>query len=181
MTRDSYFFFKIIKREISKKGKITLFDADKIKQARKRLKKQYKLQKKSLKQVGKYDIVFCNQVIKYIENDVAFLKGIRNYLKKDGKLILGTPNEGSLPQRFGSYRTKEKSDHVHFYTEKEIKSKIEEANFKIVDTYHEVFYPGWNRLYYRLTSSDFGFKLLELLTILLPFWCSDYYFECEMR
>jgi len=67
------------------------------------------------------------------------------------------------------------------WSEKEFRSKIEKAGFIIKDIYREVFYPDFDRLYYRLTSTDLGFKILELLTILFPSQCSDYYFECKIK
>ena len=204
------FFYKIIKREISRKGRMTLLDYGcgdgywslvfsrfllcevtgvdynplRLERCRK-IMPNIKFTEANLaepnEQLGKYDIVFCSQVIEHIKDDVSFLKGIRNHLKEDGVLILGTPNEGSLPHRFRNYIAKVKTDHVHFYKEKEIKSKIEEAGFAIKDIYREVFFPGFDKIYYKLTSTNFGFKVLELLTIIFPAQCSDYYFECKMR
>ncbi|MHA1427546.1 MAG: class I SAM-dependent methyltransferase [Candidatus Helarchaeota archaeon] len=130
--------------------------------------------------LGKYDLVFCSQVVEHIEDDITFLKIIRTYLKKDGILILGCPNDGSLTQRIRACYSPIKSDHVHYYTEHEIKTKIRHAGFKINKIMREVFYPGWDKLFYMLTSTNYGFKLLELLTILFPSLCSDYYFECQM-
>ena len=132
-------------------------------------------------QLGKYDIVFCSQVIEHVKDDISFLKNIRKCLNDDGILILGTTNEGCLTQRIRKYIAIGKTDHVHFYKEKEFRSKIEKAGFIIKDIYREVFYPGFDRLFYRLTSTDLGFKILELLTILFPSQCSDYYFECKIK
>lgn len=203
------FFYKIIKREISGKGRITLLDYGcgdgywslvfsrfllcevtgvdynplRLERARPIIKNAKFIEadlRETNEQLGKFDIVFCNQVIEHIKNDVSFLKGIRNHLKEDGLIILGTPNEGCFTQRFRNYITKGETDHVHFYKEKEIKSKIEEAGFVIKDIYREVFFIGLDKLYYKLTTTDFGFKILELLTILFPSQCSDYYFECKM-
>jgi len=204
------FFYKIIKREIERKGKITLLDYGcgdgywslffsqlsacevtgvdynplRLERARSIIKNA-KIIEADLRnvneQLGKFDMVFCSQIIEHIKDDVSFLKGIRTHLKKDGVLILGTPNEGSLTHRFRNYITKGETDHVHFYTEKEIKYKIEQFGFIIKNIYREVFFLGFDKLYYRLTSTDFGFKILELLAIIFPSQCSDYYFECKMR
>ena len=204
------FFWKIIRREILKKGKITFLDYGcgdgywssvfsrflscevtgvdynplRLQRA-KAIVKNAKFIETDLRErnehIGRFDIVFCSQVIEHIEDDVSFLKNIRNHLKENGILILGTTNEGCLTQRVRNCITKGQTDHVHFYTEKEIKSKMEQAGFVIIDIYREVFFPGSYKLYYKLTSTDFGFKFLELLTILFPSQCSDYYFECKMR
>ena len=204
------FFYKILRRKMSRKGRINLLDygcgdgywslifsqfsackvtgvdynplrlerAISIVKNAKFIEKD--LQKKN-ESPEKYDIVFCSQVIEHMKDDVLFLKNIRNHLKQDGLLILGTPNEGSFTHRVRNYIGKIRTDHVHFYTEREIKSKIKQSGFITKKIYREVFFPGDDKLYYRLTSTDFGFKILELLTILFPSQCSDYYFVCEVK
>ncbi|MHA1265172.1 MAG: class I SAM-dependent methyltransferase [Candidatus Helarchaeota archaeon] len=128
--------------------------------------------------IGKYDIVFCSQVIEHIQEDIKFLMNIKNHLETDGILILGTTNEGSLTHRMYYERKKIKTDHVHFYTEKEIKDKIKRAKFKIKRIFREVFFPGNAKIYYKFTSTNIGFRFLEVLTNLIPSQCSDFYFEC---
>lgn len=204
------FFYKIVKREIAEREEITLLDygcgdgywslvfssfllcevtgvdfnplrLDRCRKIMPNIKFiETDLTKPNAK-LGKYDAVFCSQVIEHIEDDIFFLKNIRNYLKEYGVLILGTPNEGSLLHRFRNYITKGETDHVHFYKEKEIRNKIENAGFVIKDIYREIFFPGIDKIYYGLTSTDFGFKILELFAILFPSQCSDYYFDCKMR
>lgn len=204
------FFYKIVEREIARKGGVTLLDYGcgdgywslvlshflgckvtgvdynplRLERAKSIVKNAKFIEsdlRKRNENLGKFDIVFCSQVIEHIEGDVSFLENIRNHLKEGGILILGTTNEGCLTQRFRNYITRGETDHVHFYTEKEIKFKIEKAGFVIKNIYREVFFPGSDKLYYMLNSRDFGFKILELLTILFPSQCSDYYFECKMR
>jgi 2-polyprenyl-3-methyl-5-hydroxy-6-metoxy-1,4-benzoquinol methylase len=205
------FFRKIIEREIAKRGKVALLDygcgdgywslvfsqfsacevtgvdynplrLERAKAGAKNAKFiEADLRETTNKVTGKFDIVFCNQVVEHIGNDVAFLKNMADRIKKDGVVIIGTTNEGCFTQRFRNYFNREKTDHVHFYTEKEIKNKIEKAGFIINNIYREVFYPGFDKLYYRLTSMGLGFKMLELLTVIFPSQCSDYYFECQLR
>lgn len=202
------YFYNILKNKISSKGHVTLLDYgcgdgywslifsrfsqcdvtgvdyNKLRLARCRdLMPNIKFIEadlsKSASNLEKYDIVFCSQVIEHIEDDVQFISNIKNHLKDDGVLILGTTNEGCLTQNIRNRLKKSTSDHVHFYKEKEIRDKITMAGFKLNSVYREVFYPGSDVLYYKLTSTDLGFKLLELLTILIPSQCSDYYFICE--
>ncbi|MBN1969069.1 MAG: class I SAM-dependent methyltransferase [Candidatus Delongbacteria bacterium] len=160
----SIFFYKILSREISRKGRINLLDYGcgdgywslifsqfsackvtgvdynilRLERARSIIKNakfiEIDLQKKN-KSHERYDIVFCSQVIEHIKDDVSFLKNIRNHLKQDGLLILGTPNEGSLTHKVRNYIGKIRTDHVHFYTEREIKSKIEQSGFVIKKIY----------------------------------------------
>ena len=136
---------------------------------------------KKINTFGKFDIVFCNQVIEHIKDDISFLENIKKNLKKNGIFILGTPNEGSfLHNNIFRKKILERSDHVQFYREKIIKLKLKKTGFIIKDIYREVFFPGLDKLYYQMTSNDFGFKLLELLTILFPSQCSDFYFKCVL-
>jgi 2-polyprenyl-3-methyl-5-hydroxy-6-metoxy-1,4-benzoquinol methylase len=204
------FFNKILQKEALKKGKITLLDlgcgdgywskvfaqfpfcelvgvdynALRLERARKMAPEAKFLEFDATEpneQLGKFDVLFCSQLIEHIKDDVSFLSIIREYLKEDGVLIFGTTNEGCFLQRLRYLRTREKGDHVHFYREKEIRSKIERAGFIIDDIYREVFYPGFDRIYYKLTSTDIGFKILELLTTMFPSQCSDYYFKCRLK
>lgn len=58
---------------------------------------------------------------------------------------------------------------------------MNKEGFKINDVLHEVFYPGFNILFYPLTQNLYEFKLLQLLTKKLPSQCSDFYFVCKLR
>lgn len=205
-----YLFFNgVIKKEIRRKRRIILLDygcgdgywsmifsavrgckvtgvdynPERLKKARALIKnavfKESDLTREN-KKLGKYDIILCSQVIEHVKDDLKFLKIIKQHLKKDGILILGTTNEGCMTQKFRNLYTNAETDHVHFYKEKEIRLKIQKAGFEVKNIYREVFYPGFDRIYYKLTSSDFGFKLLELLTRIFPSQCSDYYFECKI-
>jgi len=204
------FFHKIIMNEIMKRGRMKLLDYGcgdgywalffsqipncnvigvdynllRLERARSLIRNAIFIQadlRKRNNNLGKNDIVFCSQVIEHVKDDISFLHNIKNYLIKDGTLIIGCPNEGSLAHRF-RYRHERRinTDHVHFYKEKEIKLKIKMAGFKIETIFREIFYPGWDKLYYELTSTDFGFKFLEILTLIFPSQCSDYYFECKL-
>jgi 2-polyprenyl-3-methyl-5-hydroxy-6-metoxy-1,4-benzoquinol methylase len=127
---------------------------------------------------GQFDIVFCSQVIEHIQDDILFLTMIKNFMKQDSRLILGTPNEGCLTQRLRNSFKKEPTDHCHFYTEKEITEKLQNTGFIVNDVFREVFYPGHDKLYYQLTSSSWGFQFLQWCTKHMPSQCSDYYFDC---
>lgn len=128
-----------------------------------------------------FDIILLNQVLEHVQDDNAVLMTARALLLDHGTLILGVPNEGSwLHQR--SIRRRGRSfqtDHVHFYTERQIRRRITDAGFIIDSTMREVFYIGNDRLYYSLTARPWGFRLLELMTRMCPRECSDYYFECR--
>jgi 2-polyprenyl-3-methyl-5-hydroxy-6-metoxy-1,4-benzoquinol methylase len=130
----------------------------------------------------RFDIVLLNQVIEHVPDDVGLLWRVRSLLRPGGVMILGTPNEGSRLQQWMLRRTGglETTDHVHFYTEGEIRRKIVESGFIIDSVMREVFYPGYDHLYYWLTARPWGFRLLEWMTWLWPAECSDYYLECRV-
>ncbi len=128
-----------------------------------------------------FDVVLLNQVIEHVEDDQGLLRRLRPLVRPGGMLILGTTNEGSWLQQQWLRRTGTiaHTDHVHFYTEGEIREKIERAGFAVETVMREAFFPGSYRLYYALTRRGWGFRLLELLTRLLPSQSSDFYFACR--
>ena len=130
----------------------------------------------------RFDIVLLNQVIEHVSDDVGLLHVVRSLLRPGGEMILGAPNEGSRLQQWMLRRTGglKNTDHVHFYTEREIRGKILESGFVIDSVLREVFYPGHDGLYYRLLVRPWGFRFLEWMTRLWPAECSDYYFECRV-
>ena len=129
-----------------------------------------------------YDVVLLSQVIEHVTDDMNLLHIMRSILRPGGVMILGTPNEGSRLQQWMLHRTGALaiSDHTHFYTEGEIRNKINTSGFIIDSVMREVFYPGYDRVYYYLTERPWGFRMLEWMTQLWPSECSDYYFECQL-
>ncbi len=52
---------------------------------------------KKLKKLNeKFDVILCGELIEHIEDCGIFLDNLKNFLKKDGKIILTTPNIFSL-------------------------------------------------------------------------------------
>lgn len=129
-----------------------------------------------------FDVIWLSQVLEHVEDDMGLLRQMRRLLRPEGVLILGTPNEGSWLQQRALRRrgTSGQTDHVHFYTEKEVRRKVSEAGFRVESVMREVFFVGHERFYYALTKRRWGFKCLELLTRLWPWGCSDFYLECRL-
>lgn len=129
-----------------------------------------------------FDVILLNQVIEHVEDDIALLRKARMLLHQGGVLILGTTNEGScLQQLWINIKGKAfQTDHIHFYTEDEVRCKVCDAGFSIDSVMREVFFLGSYHLYYWLTKREWGFKLLEYATRLWPSQCSDFYFECRV-
>jgi 2-polyprenyl-3-methyl-5-hydroxy-6-metoxy-1,4-benzoquinol methylase len=130
-----------------------------------------------------YDVVLLNQVIEHVSDDIGLLHKIRENLRINGLLILGTPNEGSRLHQLQMQRRGRRhgTDHIHFYTEREISRKLLNTGFRIESIMREVFAIPNQRIYYWLTSRAWGLVLLDILTRLFPSECSDFYFECVLR
>jgi glycosyltransferase involved in cell wall biosynthesis/2-polyprenyl-3-methyl-5-hydroxy-6-metoxy-1,4-benzoquinol methylase len=127
-----------------------------------------------------FDLILLSQVIEHVPDDVALLRRLRGLLATDGTLVLGTPNEGSPLHQAHAQRSgeAEATDHVHFYTEPQVRERLRAAGFVVHDVLREVFFPGDMQLYYDLLKAPGGFELLDFMTYLVPSQCSDYYFEC---
>jgi glycosyltransferase involved in cell wall biosynthesis/SAM-dependent methyltransferase len=128
-----------------------------------------------------FDIILLSQVIEHVEDDVGLLERVRTLLNEDGVLILGTPNEASSLHQLRRQRLGEsyKTDHVHFYMESDICARLQQAGFRIDRVMREPFFIGTDDLYYSLLGTEWGLGLLELMTLLVPTECSDFYFECR--
>jgi len=129
-----------------------------------------------------FDVILLHQVIEHVQDDVGLLGRMRRLLRPEGVLILGTPNEGSWLQQWPIRRRGSSglTDHVHFYTEKEVRRKVSAVGFRVESVMREVFFVGHEGLYYALTRHWWGFKFLEFLTWLWPAGCSDFYLECRV-
>jgi len=93
-----------------------------------------------------FDIIHAGEVIEHLYDTDDFVQECRRVLKKDGKLIITTPNTLSLPRRilyfFGIGKFFEASNtfstekgsvgHIRFFTKKLLKDFIESKGFKMV-------------------------------------------------
>lgn len=86
-----------------------------------------------IKEIGGYDLIFSIDVLEHIEDDVGTLAAIRQALQPGGYLILHLPRRHQEHRRFlSAFKAHVTPDHVRDeYTENEIRSKLEETNFKV--------------------------------------------------
>ncbi|HQQ06848.1 MAG TPA: methyltransferase domain-containing protein [Candidatus Omnitrophota bacterium] len=81
------------------------------------------------------DVVLLHHVIEHLEGaDVAALQICRRLLLPGGYLIVGIPNEGSIPGRMmrGLHRgLYEKGEHANFYSERDILALLERSGFSV--------------------------------------------------
>ncbi|MEJ2673500.1 MAG: class I SAM-dependent methyltransferase [Deltaproteobacteria bacterium] len=107
-----------------------------------------------------FDIIFCNHVVEHIPEDHLALQTMHRILKPGGLLVLGVPNEGAwwwqLAYRLqpGTLRT---TDHVQFYTAAGIGRKLEDQEFKLLETVHL----GWGPPHWGLDQALRQFKVLD--------------------
>ncbi len=130
---------------------------------------------------AKYDIVLCHHVIEHTIDDTRLLRTIRRTVRDGGLLLLGTPNEGNYfmqrrNARLGLFDT---TDHVHFYTEALIRSRIGKGGFTITGVHRDPAYFASDAVFYGLLSSDAGCTALCWLGSVLPSLCSGFSFACR--
>lgn len=98
--------------------------------------------------LGEFDIVFANQIIEHLVYPVDFLRTLQKYVRRDGLLVVTTPNHdyfrSSLPTytELGDPRQHEHrqftaggGDHFFAYTEEELRHAARDAGLT-VDAVH---------------------------------------------
>lgn len=82
----------------------------------------------------KFDIITLWHVLEHIENSIQILNRINNILKKDGILILSTPNTDSFGFRHGGKKWfhLDLPRHLVLYNEKSLKKLLKLSNFEII-------------------------------------------------
>jgi 2-polyprenyl-3-methyl-5-hydroxy-6-metoxy-1,4-benzoquinol methylase len=83
----------------------------------------------------KFDIITAFDVIEHVPNPLVFLKSLKKKLKKNGIILIYTPNVDSLGFSF----LKEKNnllcvDHLFYFNQKSFKYMCNKSNMKIIET-----------------------------------------------
>ncbi len=130
-----------------------------------------------------FDIVILSQVLEHITEDEKELAGLVRLLRTGGIMVVGVPNEGCLMGKLRN-RIFERSilastDHVHFYTEQEVRGKLEKVGLKIVRTEYEGIMLPRQEIGNWLSRQDWGYKLCQWLGNHVKLQCAGYYFICE--
>lgn len=133
-----------------------------------------------------FDIILCSQVLEHIPNDIDALFQLKNILAPEGILLVGVPNEGCFLARIRNHilepyisRT---TDHVHFYTEKELLKKFKSTGLCILDRLYESFFFPVQSVAGFFASRDWGFRFMGILKNIFPSQTAGYYFalkHCE--
>ena len=94
---------------------------------------------KKIKQ--KFDVVWVGEVIEHIFDTDSFLENVRRVLKKDGKMVLSTPNLASFGRRilhlFGinplleTTARKQDAGHIRYFTFRNLTQLLKEHRFDV--------------------------------------------------
>jgi len=100
----------------------------------------------------KTDIVTMLDLIEHVNDPIQFMKKVSSFVKKDGIIVLVTPDISSLTQKimggkWWHYRTA----HVNFFNIKSIKYLLEQSGFIIEKRYRY----AWNFSFYYIISRLF--------------------------
>lgn len=131
---------------------------------------------------ARFDIVFASQVLEHIPDDLTVLKELVRVTCRHGWIVLGVPNEGCL---FGRLRNRilqrsilSTTDHVHFYTEREVEDLVTRAGLSILERMREGFFTPHLRIHSWLMRREWGYRFLQWLGKVFPSQVAGFYFVC---
>jgi len=119
-----------------------------------------------------FDIVVSFDVIEHVVNDSAFISEARRVLKKDGKILLGTPNKNRLSHVLLKFIGKEidyplylseECVHLREYTQEELIRLFENEGFKDI-----IIHPTWLGL--RFTPEIGIVRVPHMLRSYVQYW-----------
>lgn len=92
----------------------------------------------------KFDVIFAGELIEHLTNPGLFLQSAKNALKKDGIILLTTPNTYSLNRlvRVAQKLTNEPPanlDHTMYFTPQTIKTLAKKSGLKIIKIEYSFF------------------------------------------
>jgi len=133
----------------------------------------------------KFDIVLMSQVLEHIENDYEALVKVRGMLRRQGILILGVPNEGclmaQLRNRIIQPCISKTTDHVNFYTKRQIVNLIREAGYTVQSIYYEGFFFPHLRLNQLINSYKVGYYITKILGKIFRSQIGGFYFVLQLK
>lgn len=123
-----------------------------------------------------FDVVIINHVIEHINDPVAAILKIHSLLKKEGVLILGTPDfDSGAARRYGSnFRLLHDPTHVSLFSSDSMHRFLRDFGFEI----KYVEYPFFDTVWF---NKDNLLKLLDEKVISPPFYGSAMTFLCKRK
>ncbi len=130
-----------------------------------------------------FDIILLSQVLEHIKDDDVVLREIYRILKIRGIMILGVPNEGCLlaqmRNRIFQRSILKETDHINFYTEANIRTKLKLNGFRAIKINRESFFLPCTYIHDVFAGSNYGYRLLKSLGHIFKSQCAGLYFVCE--
>jgi 2-polyprenyl-3-methyl-5-hydroxy-6-metoxy-1,4-benzoquinol methylase len=88
-----------------------------------------------------FDVVLCGDLVEHLRDPEAFLSRVRPLLRKDGKLVLTTPNVANWAMRLGllagRWRYTERGildrTHTHLFTRATLVETLERAGYRVTE------------------------------------------------
>lgn len=78
----------------------------------------------------RFDLITSFETIEHLEDPIPFLKSLFNLLNNDGKILLSTPNEDTIPLGIGK-----NPHHFRHYTSEQFQEMVRGVGFYISDCY----------------------------------------------
>jgi len=90
---------------------------------------------------GSFDVVLCGDLVEHLRDPEVFLARVQPLLKRDGRLVLTTPNVANWALRLsllgGRWRYKDRGlldrTHVHFFTRKTLVETLDKAGYRVLE------------------------------------------------
>ena len=84
---------------------------------------------------NKFDIVVCYHVIEHVKNPQRLINFLKNILKKNGKLIIGTPDfDSAMARKFGDrYRMLHDKTHISLFSFDSLLRFLRKNNLKVIN------------------------------------------------
>ena len=123
----------------------------------------------------KFDIIMFYHVIEHLKDPTRSIEFIKKSLKKNGTLIIGTPNIGSFVSRLFKERFRHYiPTHICLYSEKSLKKMLNHYGFDVFKIEKPFFKTAYNNLGNYL-------RLLDIKNISPAFYGSIMTFYCKVN
>jgi SAM-dependent methyltransferase len=123
-----------------------------------------------------FDVVFCGHVIEHVKDPLTFVRIINKILKKNGNLIIATPNfDSGGARRFKkNYRLLKHPSHISLFSDIGLMKMLEDNGF-IVD---RIEYPFFNTKYF---TKENLLRLFDTSKVSPPFYGNIMSLYCRKK
>ncbi len=124
-----------------------------------------------------FDIIIMGDIIEHLKEPLKALKNIKNLLKRNGIIIISTPNIANIYIRFnllcGNFEYTDRGildkTHLRFFTLKTFRQLVKESHLKIInENFTPIPLPMINNVFSQGKFLNFLHKLNHLSTCFLP-------------